>query len=192
MTAPISTDDSAPALSTRDRLIAAAAAAFNAEGYLGTDTNKIARAAGFAPQTFYRHFPDKLAIFVAVYEDWQAAERRRVAKAVSAGAPLAVIAREIIVHHQESRGFRRSLNLLAVEAPAVRAARAQSRETQLAAIARTPGNQGRARAALIADLLRVERLCDAAMNEEFADLGLDAAAVEALVAEALRSLRGEG
>lgn len=192
MTAPISTDDSAPALSTRDRLIAAAAAAFNAEGYLGTDTNKIARAAGFAPQTFYRHFPDKLAIFVAVYEDWQAAERRRVAKAVSAGAPLAVIAREIIAHHQESRGFRRSLNLLAVEAPAVRAARAQSRETQLAAIARTPGNQGRARAALIADLLRVERLCDAAMNEEFADLGLDAAAVEALVAEALRSLRGEG
>jgi AcrR family transcriptional regulator len=192
MTAAMTTDDSAPALSTRDRLIAAAAAAFNAEGYLGTDTNKIARAAGFAPQTFYRHFPDKLAIFVAVYEDWQAAERRRVAKAVSAGAPLAVIAREIIAHHQESRGFRRSLNLLAVEAPAVRAARAQSRETQLAAIARTPGNQGRARAALIADLLRVERLCDAAMNEEFADLDLNAAAVEALVAEALRSLRGEG
>lgn len=188
----MTTDDSAPVPSTRDRLIAAAAAAFNAEGYLGTDTNKIARAAGFAPQTFYRHFPDKLAIFVAVYEHWQAAERRRVAKAVSAGAPLEVIAREIMAHHQESRGFRRSLNLLAVEAPAVRAARAKSRETQLAAIARTPGNQDRPRAALIADLLRVERLCDAAMNEEFADLGLDAAAAEALVAEALRSLRGEG
>ena len=57
--------------STRERLVEAAADAFNAHGFHGTDTNKIARAAGFAPQTFYRHFEDKLAIFIAVYEAWR-------------------------------------------------------------------------------------------------------------------------
>ena len=56
----------APAPSTGEKLIAAAAAEFDDHGFLGTDTNKIARRAGFAPQTFYRWHKDKTAIFLAV------------------------------------------------------------------------------------------------------------------------------
>ena len=45
---------------TRERLVAAAAAVFNRDGYHGTDSNRLARAAGYAPATFYKHFPDCL------------------------------------------------------------------------------------------------------------------------------------
>jgi AcrR family transcriptional regulator len=55
---------------TRARLVDAAEAEFNAHGFDGTDTNRIARRAGYAPQTFYRHFADKTAVFLAVYDRW--------------------------------------------------------------------------------------------------------------------------
>src|SRR6516164_7449492 len=55
---------------TRAALLHAAEAEFNARGFDGTDTNRIARAAGYAPQTFYRHFKDKRAAFLAVYDRW--------------------------------------------------------------------------------------------------------------------------
>ena len=44
-------------------------AEFIESGYAGTDTNRIARRAGFAPQTFYRWFADKTAILRAVSHD---------------------------------------------------------------------------------------------------------------------------
>src|SRR5690606_17709581 len=44
---------------TRERLIAAAAEVINRDGYFGTDSNAIARAAGYSPATFYKHFEDK-------------------------------------------------------------------------------------------------------------------------------------
>ena len=47
---------------TGTKLIAAAAAEFNDHGFSGTDSNKIARRAGFAPQTFYRWFKDNILI----------------------------------------------------------------------------------------------------------------------------------
>src|ERR1700761_8551817 len=55
---------------TSARLIEAAAREFAECGFEGTDTNKIARRAGFAPQTLYRWFDDKTAIFLAVYSKW--------------------------------------------------------------------------------------------------------------------------
>src|SRR5215470_8598720 len=57
--------------STGEKLVRAAAREFNEHGFLGTDTNRIARRAGFAPQTFYRWFGDKTEIFIKVYEQWQ-------------------------------------------------------------------------------------------------------------------------
>src|SRR5262245_38634771 len=63
---------------TRARLVAVAARTFNRDGYHGTDSNRLARAAGYAPGTFYKHFPDKRAIFVAAYESWVAAEWRAI------------------------------------------------------------------------------------------------------------------
>ena len=59
---------------TRRALIEAAARIFNSAGYHSTDSNRIAREAGYAPGTFYVHFPDKLAIFLEVYESWVSAE----------------------------------------------------------------------------------------------------------------------
>ncbi len=52
---------------TRKKLIEAALDEFSTQGFYGTDTNKIARAAGFTPGTFYVHFADKHEIFETCY-----------------------------------------------------------------------------------------------------------------------------
>ena len=59
---------------TAEKLLYAAAAEFNEHGFAGTDTNRIARRAGFAPQTFYRWYEDKIEIFIRVYEYWEGLE----------------------------------------------------------------------------------------------------------------------
>ena len=177
---------------TKGLLLAAAAAEFNMQGFNGTDTNRIARAAGFAPQTFYRHFADKTEIFIRVYEQWQQDERRKIATAVhaepsSAGQALTVAA-TLIAGHREWAGFRRSLRLLAVEDDRVRAARAASRRAQLDVL--SPSLAPSPWATRVGALLTVERLCDAAADAETDDLEIDIAAWTALVAEAIDRLRG--
>src|SRR5579863_8784990 len=96
---------------TKTRLLDAAEREFNAHGFDGTDTNRIARAAGFAPQTFYRHFEDKTAIFLAVYDRWWKAE---VAALDSSPHPsdAAAAARVALAFHTKWRSFRRSLRHL--------------------------------------------------------------------------------
>lgn len=200
--APVARRTRSP-VATRAALVDAAAGTFNDAGYHGTDTNRIARAAGFAPQTFYRHFRDKLDVFLAVYERWQAEERTAIATAVrrvaddeadaaGARAPATedAIVRAVLEHHVRWRGFRRSLRFLAVEDAEARKARAFSRERQIADLARLPGNAGRPRAELLAALLAVERLCDAAAEGELADSGLTEAEVLAVVRAAVRACRG--
>lgn len=192
MKSPISKASRVPKADTNGLLLAAAAAEFNTHGFSGTDTNRIARAAGFAPQTFYRHFADKTEIFIRVYEQWQEDERKKIATAMrdapsSKGQALAVAATLIAAHREWGR-FRRSLRLLAVDDDRVRAARAASRRAQLDALSQ------RLAPSLWADrvgaLLTVERLCDAAADAETDDLGIDPAAWAALVAEAIDRLRG--
>src|SRR5207237_2486008 len=74
---------------TRDRLVTTAMRVFNQVGFWGTDSNELARAAGYSPGTFYRHFADKRAIFLAAYQSWAAAEDEqltaRIAKARERG-----------------------------------------------------------------------------------------------------------
>src|ERR1700742_135605 len=104
---------------TREALIDAAEEAFNTHGYFGTDTNRIAREAGYVPQTFYRHFADKTAIFVAVYERWWQSEADALTKLLQAKprADLAKVADAVIAFHVKWRGFRRSLRFLASQDP---------------------------------------------------------------------------
>src|ERR1700757_408625 len=64
---------------TRSRLVAAAGKLFNSVGYFGTDSNRIAREAGYAPGTFYVHFADKREIFLEVYRGWVDSEWRAIA-----------------------------------------------------------------------------------------------------------------
>jgi AcrR family transcriptional regulator len=175
---------------TRKALVEAARRAFNEDGFLGTDSNKIARAAGFAPQTFYRHFSDKTEIFLAVYEGWWTAEADAL-EDVKHGSPSSAeeAARIILQFHRRWRVFRRSLRHLSVVDPRVRAARANARKAQVVrarAATRTP----RSDAEWIAILLSAERLCDAAADDELADLGIKKADIEAMVARVVAPLVG--
>src|SRR5438132_7140178 len=96
---------------TMEKLIDAATREFKAHGYAGTDSNKIAARAGFAPQTFYRHFADKLAIFAAVYRRWEDEEAAVVAALVEKRAGAAALAQAIVAHHRAYLLFRGSLRM---------------------------------------------------------------------------------
>jgi AcrR family transcriptional regulator len=177
-------------ISTRESLVAAAAAEFREHGFAGTDSNKIARRAGFAPQTFYRWFKDKTAIFIAVYRAWEDEELRVVGDLIARGAGDAAIVEAAIAHHRAYLFFRRSLRALAVDEPQVRAARADSRRRQVAQIAAWAGEGALSEDEIAVRLLEMERLSDAVAEGELADMGLgDGAAVAQLVA-IITELRG--
>jgi AcrR family transcriptional regulator len=175
---------------TAARLLGAAEAEFNASGFHGTDSNRIARRAGYAPQTFYRHYADKIAIFVAVYESWWHSEADTLAKLMRAKPrpDLAKVADAMIAFHVKWRGFRRSLRHLAVENERVRAARAAARKAQIgAARSFMPGASD---IEIYAALLVFERLCDAVAEGEFADMGFArGAARQAVIAAIADTLR---
>ena len=176
---------------TRAALLQAAEAEFNAHGFEGTDTNRIARAAGFAPQTFYRHFEDKRAAFLAVYERWWKDESAALEKAGGGGPPGSeAAARVALAFHSKWRGFRRALRHLAIVDPKVRAARAAARRAQIARIREVTKQPSRSDEDLIAALLKTERICDAAAEGELADLGLSPTAAKALVVAAVKELLG--
>ena len=64
--------DNAP--TTRDRLLEAARELFTTLGYHATTTPILAKRAGVAEGTIYRHFPSKQALLNAAYQDEQNAE----------------------------------------------------------------------------------------------------------------------
>lgn len=173
---------------TRDRLIEAAGEAFNAVGFHGTDTNRIAKAAGFAPQTFYRHFTDKLDVFLAVYDAWESSQAAAVRRAARAADPAVAIADAVVAHHRAWSGFRRSLRLLAVEDARVGKARADGRRRQLASLRKVRGGDA-PDSVLLADLLCVERLADAIADGEWREFEVTAAAARREVVTAVRRAR---
>src|SRR5882724_9508877 len=158
--------------STTERLVEAALAEFNARGFGGTDTNKIARRAGFAPQTFYRWFPDKTAIFLAAYRRWENQEMNAIQSLRGTRSAAKRIVGAIVAHHRAHLGFRRSLRLLAYENDAVREARAESRRRQLAQLRTWMGSGGPGDGEAILVLLQMERLSDAIAEGEIDDLDI--------------------
>jgi len=173
----------------RDALLAAARSEFDESGFEGTDTNRIARRAGYAPQTFYRHFTDKTAIFVEIYKKWFEDEWKDLEKAHGKGADGA--ARVLLDHHARHREFRRSLRRLTVTDDTVRAARTASRRHQLELVDAEDKMRGHKRetALRVALLFCTERLADAAADGELSDLGLSHDEQVALLADVLRRLR---
>jgi AcrR family transcriptional regulator len=174
---------------TPERLLQAAAQEFNEQGFGGTDTNKIARRAGFAPQTFYRWYQDKVDIFIKTYERWQREELDTLSKLMAESASNIRLARAVVAHHEAYLVFRRSLRQLAVENDAVRAARARSRLNQIVYIKTISPNVGRDDASLAAMLLQTERLADALAEGEFRDMGLNKKAGEEALARLIHDLR---
>jgi AcrR family transcriptional regulator len=175
-------------MTTRERLIAAAAAEFREASFAGTDSNRIARRAGFAPQTFYRWFKDKTEIFIAVYRAWEE-ELRAVNALLVEGADDEAVVQAGVAHHRSWLKFRRSLRALSVENAQVRAARAESRLRQVAWIEQWNGPSALAADEIAARLLQFERLTDAIAEGEFVDMGMAEDAARRLLVEILAELR---
>src|ERR1700733_7348103 len=120
---------------TRERLVTAAAALFNRVGFHGTDSNRIAREAGYSTGTFYKHFQDKRDIFLAVYDAWVTSEWESVAAELSADGTPRELARRIVERsiefHTKWRGLRASLIELVFTDTEVRRAYRRQRHRQL-------------------------------------------------------------
>jgi len=192
MDAPARNNDDMESPTTRDKLVAAASREFNERGYLGTDSNRIARAAGFAPQTFYRHFKDKTEIFLAAYRKWVSEEYAAMdAVAAREDADLA-IADIILEHHRDWQKFRKSLRLMADKDARVAQARHESFLWKLKRVKKLPANASRSDAELITELLAIERLADAVTDGELEPLGVGHHAARAMIAAAVAKVCGMG
>ena len=170
--------------SGRAELLKAAQLEFEEQGFDGTQTNAIARRAGYAPQTFYRHFPDKKAIFLAIYLEWAEAEAQALAKAETVSAMMEAL----LAHHVLHRWFRRSLRYLSAIDPEIAAVRAQTRQHQMGAIIARFSHLSNTEA--LALIFTLERLCDAWAEGEFEACGIQRQAAQAhmstILANALR------
>jgi AcrR family transcriptional regulator len=166
----------------REKLIEAAQLEFEEHGFDGTNSNAIARRAGYAPQTFYRHFDDKRAVFVAVYHRWAADELGDLSAAQTPEAMTDALIRR----HRMHRVFRQSLRLLTVTDREVGNARAHARLEQMAAVGERLSNADPT--AVLAGILKIERLSDAIADGEFAACGVDEADARTAVLAEVRGL----
>jgi AcrR family transcriptional regulator len=169
---------------TRERLVAAAGQLFNKAGYHGTDSNRIARHAGYSPGVFYKHFTDKREIFLAVYETWVSSEWKAAASHLQAGGSRRAIARRLIQNlvafHTRWRGLRASLMTLVFADPHIRRFYRQQRRRQLKIMANLRKEIGarphrREDEAIL--LFTLERTGDAIAQNELRALSLNRAAV---------------
>ncbi|HME69339.1 MAG TPA: TetR/AcrR family transcriptional regulator [Myxococcota bacterium] len=179
---------------TRTRLVAAAAQVFNRSGYHGTDSNRIARAAGYSPGTFYKHFADKREIFLAAFQEWVDQEWKAIEREVAVARDPEALARRIVELtlrlHLRWRGLRASMLALVGSEPVVRRFHRAQRRRQLGVLAalrkrrRVPPRPPEEDLVL---LFTMERTCDAVALGELRDLGLSRrAVVEALCATVRR------
>ncbi|MCE9523421.1 MAG: TetR/AcrR family transcriptional regulator [Alphaproteobacteria bacterium] len=170
------------AQTTRAALISAATTLFNGPGYFATDSNAIARAAGYAPGSFYKHFSDKADVLLAVYESYVAAEWNGLRAAFDAGGSTRERLRRalefIVDFHCAWAAFRTGIRAVARIEPAVARALGQSREKQLSLLAEATGlSVAKNGAGLLLTLSIVERLADTVIEGESADLRIDRAAL---------------
>lgn len=185
---------------TRERLVAAAAEVLNRDGYYGTDSNAIARAAGYSPATFYKHFVDKRAILLAAYERWVTTEWDHIGSVLGGDGPARSRARGgaarmarrltgwIVAHHRRWRGLRASVLALAATDAAVRQCYVEQRRRQLELLATLRRQSGRPPADREADavlLFAFERTCDGLAGDEARALALRPRRVETLLVHAL-------
>ncbi|HKV38369.1 MAG TPA: TetR/AcrR family transcriptional regulator [Blastocatellia bacterium] len=169
---------------TRERLVAAAASLFNRSGYHGTDSNRIAREAGYSTGLFYKHFKDKREIFLAVYETWVASEWEVAGAELTAGGKPDDLARRLVASmvnfHTRWRGLRASLIELVFTDAKVRHFYRDQRRRQLDLLARLRTASGTPRRRREEDaimLFTFERTSDAIAQGELRDLGLNRKAV---------------
>lgn len=181
---------------TRERLIDAAAEVFNTVGYGGTDSNRLARAAGYAPATFYKHFEDKRAIFLAAYERWVLTEWEAIRSELDGShfgpRALSRVTRKVLEHHRRWAGFRRDLRALAGSDDVVREFRIGQRRDQLAFVgelSRRAGGRAGSPSERLYLLLVFERVCDAIADGEAEALGVSEASLLRLLRGSIESIQ---
>ncbi len=178
---------------TQERLLQAAIAAFKKDGFHGTDSNRIARAAVLAAGTFYRHFEDKRAAFLAACTRFADEEHSSFVMALEGPGSAQAIASRLVMLlgtvHRNWRGLPAQARSLAASDAKVRELWRKQRARLLDLIAarrrqRAPGP----RDALL--LLTLEAGCDA-LSEDDKGLRVDRTALgaelQALAAQLLGS-----
>ncbi len=174
---------------TRLRLLQAAAEVFNRVGYEGTDSNRLAREAGYSAGTFYKHFADKRTVFLAVYEEWVAREWEEIGRVLSAAGAARQRAEQIVgvflAHHARWRGVRSSLRaLVATDTVVADFYRAQRRVQLDRMVTLSAGRRHKAsREADVLLLYTLERAADALADGEATALGLRPAALRLCLVE---------
>lgn len=176
------------ATDTATRLLQAAMAEFIEVGYAGTDTNRIARRAGFAPQTFYRWFTDKTAILIAVLHVWEEVEQAVLQSLFDEqDAATLQLAEACVENIRPFLTFRRNLRAVASSHPEIRAERAAGRQRLLAWLsARRPETEA---TQLASWLVQFEQLCEAIAEGLFIDLGTNEQAAMGDLAALIDALR---
>ncbi len=165
---------------TRERLVKAAAATFNSDGYFNTNSNKIAKAAGFAPATFYKYFTDKKEIFLEAYSLWVSRDWTVIEETINSKFPANRIAKEMIKSHLkrhiEWTNFRRSMHALIAIDEDVRSFHLHMRNTQLDLMATLLKNYGAPdipREQLLYSFLCIERALNAVTDEDLKALKIN-------------------
>lgn len=192
MTEAAANPDIAVEPSTRERLVQAAALEFNEKGFHGTDTNRIARRAGFAPQTFYRHFEDKTDVFLAAYTTWIREEYCAIDAVMDRDDFDLAVADIIITHHLAWPMFHRILDFLAIQDERVRKVRREQMSWKIWRLRHVPENADRSDAELAADLLAIQRLGAAVTDGELAEVAVSPDEIRAAIAKAVARACGRG
>ncbi len=172
--------------STRTQLLETAAVLFNRVSYFDTNSNKIAREAGFAPATFYRHFEDKKEIFLGAYSYWVNVNWEALEALDDLGRPAREKADILIEHHHRWKGYRKNLYALAaIDEDAHSFIRAE-RERQIDRLMARITLQGISisRASALFSFFSIERAINAIVDGDVAVLGIDEAEfLDCVVAE---------
>lgn len=181
----------------RNAMIQSAEKIFRREGYFATDSNAIARAAGYAPGSFYTHFRDKLEVFLLVYERWVLGEWQAIDEAVAASVKaqdwIGGVVTSTLDHHRQWRRFRASLRALAAIEPSVRDAQNEQRRRQIKrlqdlCVARNLRRPDAAKSLTV--LLAAERILDATAEGDTLALGVETERARAALAAMLACLLG--
>ena len=132
---------------TRARLIAAAARLFNSYGYHGTDSNRIAHAAGDLNGASFTNISRTSVKFsLAAYETWFKAEWAQFAAIVTSGGSNRDATRQLVTvaigFHTSWRGLLSSLRALVFSDPVVRNFHRRQRRKQLGWLAELRRKRG--------------------------------------------------
>lgn len=162
---------------------------FIEHGFAGTDTNRIARRAGFAPQTFYRWFTDKKAILTSVLDVWLEAERDTWWAVMNdTTLPPELLVDACIDNMRPFLTFRQHLRSVLLNDPALNDQHAQSRRRLIMNLAGEDLNPERL-AAMASLLCQADALMEVLARGDLTSMGLSDTPGRADLTRLLQRLR---